>query len=201
MLTLLLATRNRHKVRELKRLLRVPVRLLAIDRFAGIRTAREDGSTFRANAAKKAIAVSRQVPLLVLAEDSGIEVAALGNRPGVRSARFAGESQSDDANNRKMLRSLAAVPARKRTARYVCCMALAADGKVIRFFEGTCSGRVAIAPLGKSGFGYDPLFVPSGYKRTMAQLGSRVKQRISHRAKAAAKFERWLKIAQTKESL
>jgi XTP/dITP diphosphohydrolase len=192
-LTLLLATRNRHKVRELRRLIGLPVRFLTMDQFEGLRSAREDGTTFRQNAKKKALAVSRRSPLLVLAEDSGIEVKALGGRPGVRSARFAGPAQSDEANNRKMLRSLKAVPASRRQARYVCCMALAAGGKLIRFFEGNCGGSIGFTPRGRGGFGYDPLFIPSGKSDTMAQLGARVKDKISHRAKAAAQLESYLK--------
>ena len=193
MLTILLATRNRHKVREFNRLLRVPVRLLAMDRFPELRAASENGATFRENAAKKAIAVSRRIPLPVLAEDSGIEVKALGNRPGVRSARLAGPAQDDAANNRKMLRLLADVPRSGRRARYVCCIALAVGGRVVRFFEGTCSGRIGMKGRGKAGFGYDPLFIPNGCTRTMAELGSRVKDRISHRAKAVAKLEDYLR--------
>ena len=192
MLTFLLATRNRHKVRELKRLLRFPARFLTMDRFEALRSAREDGATFRSNAAKKAIAVSRRIPLPVLAEDSGIEVRALGGKPAVRSARFAGPAQNDSANNRKILRLLDRVPRSRRQARYVCCMALAVDGEVVRFFEGTCAGAIALKPAGKTGFGYDPLFIPAGQRRTMAQLGSRVKDRISHRAQAARKLDRWL---------
>ncbi len=194
MFTVILATKNRHKVRELNRLIRsVPVRFLPMDMFRGLPSAREDGATFRRNAEKKALAVSRRTILPVLAEDSGIEVNALGGRPGVRSARFAGPSRNDSANNAKLLRLMAPVPPPRRGARFVCCMALAIGGKVVRVFEASCSGTIARESAGKMGFGYDPLFVPRGCRKTMAQLGPAVKNRISHRAKAAAKIEDYLK--------
>ncbi len=205
MFTVILATKNRHKVRELSRLVRsVQVRFLPMDLFRGIAAARETGATFRRNAEKKARVVSRQTILPVLAEDSGIEVRALGGRPGVRSARFAGFSQDDKANNDKLLRLMAPVPPSRRQARFVCCMALAIGGKVVRVFEGSCPGVIAPGLAGKAGFGYDPLFVPCGCRKTMAQLGSAVKDRISHRAKAAVKLEKWLKrfpYTQTKRVL
>ena len=192
-MTLLVATRNRHKVRELRRLCAaMPLRLLTLDRFPNIPPVSENGRTFQENAAKKAVAVSRRTILLVLAEDSGLEVKALGGRPGVRSARFAGPAQNDSANNGKLLRAMAHVPASKRQARFVCCVALAAGGRLIRTFQDDCAGSIASRPSGRGGFGYDPLFIPLGHHRTMAQLGPRVKQVVSHRAKAIMKFRRWL---------
>jgi len=189
-ISILCATRNRHKVRELRRLLAgIPVRLLLLDQFPDIPPVSETGRTFRENAVKKAVSVSRRTILLVLAEDSGLEVKALGGRPGVRSARFAGSSQNDSANNARLLRAMAHVPASKRRARFVCCLALAAGGRLIRTFQAECAGSIAVSPAGRGGFGYDPLFIPQGDRRTMAQLGPAVKNRISHRAKAVRKFE------------
>jgi len=190
---ILVATRNRHKVRELRRLLAgLPVRLLLLDQFPAIPPIAETGRTFRKNAVKKALNVSRRTILLVLAEDSGLEVKALDGRPGVRSARFAGSSQNDSANNKKLLRAMEQIPASKRRAHYVCCLALAAGGRLIRTFQAECAGSIAVAPAGRGGFGYDPLFIPLGDRRTMAQLGPRVKNGVSHRAKAVGAFRRWL---------
>lgn len=193
MITLLCATRNRHKVRELRQLLAgVPVKLVSLDRFPSIPPVHENGRTFRENAIKKAVAVSRRTILLVLAEDSGLAVRALGGRPGVRSARFAGPAQKDEANNAKLLRLMVNVPASERQARFICCLALAAGGRLIRTFQAECAGSIAVRPVGRHGFGYDPLFIPRGYNRTMAQWGARAKHRISHRAAAVGKFRRWL---------
>lgn len=193
-MTLLVATRNRHKLKELRRLFRgMPVRFLTLERFPGVRVAPETGTTFRENAVKKAVSVSRQTILPVLGEDSGLEVSALGGRPGVRSARFAGAAQNDRANNRKLLRLLDGLPLSRRRGRFVCAMALAAGGRLIRTFEGRCSGSIASEPAGRTGFGYDPLFIPAGCRKTMAQLGPRAKDALSHRARAARRLCRWLR--------
>lgn len=201
-MTVLLATRNRHKVRELRRLLkRAPIRFLTLDTFPNLPLVRENGSTFRENAVKKAVQISRRTLLPVLAEDSGLEVRALKGHPGVRSARFAlrraqGErtqSQMDRANVKKLLRGLADVPSTRRQARFICVMAFAIGGKLLRTFAGSCAGSIAFHPAGRTGFGYDPVFIPRGHRKTMAQWGGRAKDRLSHRAKAAEKLERWLK--------
>ncbi len=193
MLTLLLATRNRHKVRELRRLLAgLPIRLLALDSFPSVPPVRENGATFRENAVAKALSVSRHVGLPVLAEDSGLEVQGLRGRPGVHSARYAGSAQSDRANVTKLLKALDGAPARGRRARFVCVMAWAVRGRVIRTFRGSCAGRIAESPRGRGGFGYDPLFVPTGFNSTMAQMPLKQKNRISHRARAASALRAWL---------
>ncbi|MBI3318657.1 MAG: RdgB/HAM1 family non-canonical purine NTP pyrophosphatase [Candidatus Omnitrophica bacterium] len=194
MVTLLLASRNRHKARELRRLLKgLPVRFLTLDQFPDIPPVEEDGATFRANAVKKGLQVSRRTILPVLAEDSGLEVRALGGRPGVRSARFVGERASDQANVAKLLKVMAPVPESRRQARFVCVMALSVGGKLIRTFEGECPGSIASAAAGRTGFGYDPVFIPRGRLETMAQLGAAVKDAVSHRAKAAAQLKNWLR--------
>lgn len=193
MITFLLATRNAHKVRELRRLLRLaPVRLLTLRDFPGVPEVKEDGATFEANAVKKAVETSRHTLLPVLAEDSGLQVPALGGRPGVFSARFAGPARSDQANNSKLLRMLDRAPGRRR-ARFVCVLALAVGGRLARTFRGSCEGSVARRPAGKRGFGYDPVFVPRGRRVTMAQLSAGEKNRISHRGQAASRLARWLR--------
>lgn len=201
MLTVLLATRNRHKVRELRRLLKgIPIRFLTLDRFLDFSPVRENGATFRENAVKKAMGSSRRTILPVLAEDSGLEVRALNGRPGVRSARFAlrqaqGErtqNQIDQTNVAKLLRVMARVPTHRRQARFVCVMAFAIGGKLLRAFEGNCSGSISFQPAGRTGFGYDPVFIPRGHRKTMAQLGARVKDGLSHRRRAAEKLKKYL---------
>jgi len=196
-LTFLFATRNRHKVRELRRLMKGrSLRFVTLDRFPSIPPVHENGSTFRANAVKKAVQTSRHTILPVIAEDSGLEVRALGGRPGVRSARFAprhtqGErtpDQIDRANVAKLLRLLARVPASRRQAGFVCVMALAAGGRLIKTFEGSCRGSIAFEEKGQGGFGYDPVFIPQGHHRTTAQMSASKKDLLSHRAQAAAKL-------------
>ncbi len=196
MVTFLLATGNRHKVRELKRLLKgVPVRWVGLDRFPGIRTAREDGTTFQANAVKKAVAVSRQTILPVLAEDSGLVVPALKGQPGVRSARFAGKGATDQANVKKLLNQMHHHLPSRRHAKFVCCMVLAMGGRPVKTFQASTAGSIAHAARGGTGFGYDPVFIPRGYRKTFAELGAGTKDQHSHRAKAAARLREWLKRA------
>ncbi|MDO5575868.1 MAG: non-canonical purine NTP pyrophosphatase, partial [Fibrobacter sp.] len=119
-----------------------------------------------------------------LADDSGLEVDALGGEPGVRSARFAGEPCDTAANNRKLLEMLSGVPQEKRTARFKCVMVVKTGDSEILTSEGCCEGKIAFAPMGECGFGYDPLFIPDGYNETFAQIGQKEKNVISHRAKA-----------------
>ena len=172
----------------------LPVRLIMLDRFPGIPPVREDGATFQTNAVKKAVQTSRHTILPVLAEDSGLEVRALQGRPGVHSARFAGKTQDDRANVEKLLRVMARVPAGRRHARFVCVMAMAAGGRLIQTFQGTCRGSIGFSSAGKRGFGYDPVFIPFGFRRkTSAQLSAEQKDRLSHRGKAARALARWLR--------
>ncbi len=196
-MTFLLATRNPKKARELKQLLQrsrspQPFHLLTLDRFPEIPPVQEDGETFQANAVKKAVETSRQTILPVLAEDSGLEVRALQGQPGVRSARYAGDAQDDRANIAKLLRRMERIPYSRRQARFVSCLALGLGGQIIKTFQGTCSGSIAPIPRGKSGFGYDPVFIPRGNRKALAQLGPRVKNSLSHRASAVQRFLDWL---------
>jgi XTP/dITP diphosphohydrolase len=187
---LVLATRNRNKVREIKEILaRTPlsVNILSLADFPSLAPPQESGNSFSENAAAKAEYVARKTGKLVLADDSGLEVEALAGRPGVFSARFAGETATDKENNEKLLRLLADLPERRRLARFVCCIALSNPEGIIDVVEGRCSGSIVFKERGSSGFGYDPLFQPLEYNKTFAELPVDVKNRISHRAKALEK--------------
>jgi XTP/dITP diphosphohydrolase len=184
---LVLGTANRKKGRELAELFRtVGVELKTLADFPAAIPVVESGSTFAENAALKATEQARHLGQWVLADDSGLEVDALGGAPGVASARFSGPGANDAANNRLLLEKLGAVPLEKRTARFVCYMVLAdSSGKVRAESEGACRGRILFEPRGGQGFGYDPLFEVVEYHRTFAELGIAVKSCISHRARAA----------------
>ena len=189
MLDIVIATGNRHKFRELKHLLAVPgIRYRSLADFPRITPVHEDGSTFAANAIKKSKAVARATGLPALADDSGIEVEALGWGPGVRSARFSGRHVNDHANNAKLLRLLKHLPMSRRRARYRCVLALAEGGRVIATTDGAWHGRIALAPAGSGGFGYDPLFLVPGFGKTVGQMSASVKQRLSHRARGARRM-------------
>ena len=188
--TLVLATNNRGKVSEFRALLEgVPVDVAGLSEVLHERlTIVEDGATFHENALKKALGVARLTRMLTLADDSGLEVDALGGRPGVRSARFAGERATDAENNAMLLAELAGVPEPRRTARFRCVLVLidpfAGAGVQPTIVEGTCEGAVLREPRGAGGFGYDPLFVVEGRAKTMAELTDQEKNQVSHRARA-----------------
>jgi XTP/dITP diphosphohydrolase len=209
MTTIVLATRNAHKVAEIRRILGGSVRIFSQLEFPEAPGVAEDADTFAGNATKKAEGFSAWLaanpqstrlgsPFLVLADDSGLEVDALGGAPGVHSARFAAadaqgtENSSDAANNDKLLLLLAGVPPEKRTARFRCFVALAGANETTRLFEGACEGGIALSPRGAGGFGYDPLFVPAGCAQSFAELGEQMKNKISHRARALAQLLRYL---------
>jgi XTP/dITP diphosphohydrolase len=181
---LVVATRNRGKLAELRRLLAgEPVELKAVDELTGVPEVEEDGATFEANARKKALEVARATGLPALADDSGLEVDALDGGPGVHSARWSG--RGDAGNNDKLLRELAARPGAARSARYRAVVAVAwPDGRV-ETAPGVCEGTIGDAPRGHGGFGYDPLFVvPGTGGRTYAELSPEQKDEKSHRAMA-----------------
>ena len=189
MLDIVIATGNRHKVRELKALLAVPgIRWRSLDEFPQQIQIHENGRTFDANAIKKARVVARALGRPAIADDSGLEVSALGNAPGIRSARFAGVHGDDQANNEKLLRRLRRVPMAQRQARYRCSLALATPDGLLALTRGTWRGRIAMEPKGRRGFGYDPIFVVPRVGKTVAQLPNRTKQRLSHRAQAARRM-------------
>jgi len=182
---LLVATRNRHKTREIQHILgpEFMVRDLADTEVPEIR---ETGTSFEENAKLKALAASRQLPALVIADDSGLEVDALGGAPGIYSARYAGANATSRDKIDKLLRELARVRATDngRRARFRCVVALARNGDLLGIFEGTVEGRITDTARGDSGFGYDPIFVPDGFQQTFGELPMEVKNNISHRAKA-----------------
>jgi XTP/dITP diphosphohydrolase len=182
---LLIATGNRHKFHEISAILKSShltfVNLRDLGEFPEVV---EDGSTFEANAIKKAATLARFSGLWTLADDSGLEVDALGGEPGVWSARYAGEPSNDAANNCKLLKKMEGVTG--RTGRFCCAIALSDPNGVARTVSGACEGVVLGDPRGKGGFGYDPLFVPAGYELTFAELTTDIKNQISHRARALA---------------
>jgi XTP/dITP diphosphohydrolase len=238
MTTLLIATRNLHKVEEIRAVLGEGFRYLGLADFPGAPTVVEDADTFAGNATKKAVDLAawlgtRTEPappfsgahraslagdFFVLADDSGLEVDALGGVPGVHSAGFAALDAShtgnspDAENNAKLLRLLAAVPAAERTARFRCVIALTPVLRTVpppaplvlesqlrertELYLGVCPGRIGHEARGDKGFGYDPLFIPDGFACTLAELGETIKNQISHRARALAKLKRrWPELA------
>lgn len=188
---LVLATRNRHKVDELRAMLRIPgLPILSALDFPGLPSVVEDGETLEANALKKAISLARATGHWAIADDSGLEVRALNGAPGVHSAYFAGFPPNDEANNHKLLNCLAGVA--DRSARFRTVLALAEPRGWTDIVEGVCEGKIAMEPRGSNGFGYDPLFIPDGYRQTFAELPPEEKNRISHRGRAmAAALEKW----------
>ncbi len=182
------ATGNKGKLSEIREILRdEPVEVIPISElFDSIPEIEENGSTFLENALIKARYVFDHCGLWTLADDSGLEVDCLGGAPGVKSARYAGESCNTEANNRKLLSALSGVPLEKRQARFKCVMVVVTGKDRYIFSEGVCRGRIGLSPQGSAGFGYDPLFIPDGFDCTFAQLDSRVKNSISHRGKALA---------------
>lgn len=184
--TLVVGTRNRKKLQEIQEILHdLPVQLADLTAFPSAPEIVEDGGTFEANARKKASGVARALGQWVLSDDSGLVVPALGGEPGVDSALYAGMHGDDEANNDKLLAKLAGVPDERRSAYYVCVIALSNPaGEVVAVTEGRCHGRIVQARHGAGGFGYDPLFLVPEYHRTFGELSPRVKHALSHRAKA-----------------
>lgn len=196
---LLVATRSTHKLRELRELLSLDRgELVSLEELGIPGDPVEDGETFEANAALKARFGARASGLPTLADDSGIEVDALGGGPGVRTRRYAGEDATDQQNNAKLLAALEGLPAGERAARYVCVLALALPssagprgGLPLTLARGTCRGRIATAPKGSGGFGYDPIFEPASEPpggRTLGLWSAAEKHAISHRARAARRM-------------
>ncbi len=192
---LLVATNNAGKVRELSLLLAdLPLRLRLLSELGRVPEAEETGATFAENATLKALHYSALGRMLTLSDDSGLAVDALGGAPGVYSARYAGPRATYAERMRKLLDELAATGDDERRARFVCVIALAdpSTGE-LQTFEGTCEGRIARAPSGTGGFGYDPVFIPEGYEQTFGELPDAVKHSVSHRARALAKAARHLR--------
>lgn len=184
---LIVATRNAGKLKEIRALL-APLQIVVrgVAEFPELPEVVEDGETFAANAEKKAATIARLSGRLTLADDSGLEVAALNGAPGIHSARYAGIDADDLSNNRKLLAAMAALPPGERGAAFVCVMALSLPDGRCRTFSGRLSGSIISEPRGTEGFGYDPLFVVDGEERTLAEIPLAEKNRISHRAQALA---------------
>lgn len=200
---LTLATRNTHKATEIARILPPCYELRTLAEYPEAPEIEESGSTFAANAELKACGISACIPGLVLADDSGLCVDALGGYPGVLSARYAGEHGNDSSNNAKLLRELihlrGEAPYR---ARFVCAMCLAENGRTLAQFLGTVEGRITLTPRGENGFGYDPLFVPDGYgDKTFAQLSDADKDTVSHRGAALRQLAAYLSQASSLTAL
>jgi XTP/dITP diphosphohydrolase len=193
MINVLIATHNSKKRKEIKALLKDSkgVKIMNLDDLViAPPIIIEDGRTFRQNAVKKAVTVSRFFDGLVLADDSGLEVDALHGAPGVRSARFARTKATDQENNKKLLRLLSKVPEKNRKAQFVCHIAVAKEGILLGSYEGTVKGTILFDGRGRSGFGYDPLFVPKKHEKTFAEMAASYKNRISHRANALNKLKK-----------
>lgn len=193
MTELVIATKNVKKLHELKRYLKdVKADIISLKDFEKVPRIVENGDTFKKNAVKKALVVSRFTKGLVLADDSGLVVKSLGGSPGVRSSRFAGPRKSDKDNNRKLLALLEGVPLVRRQARFICAVAIADKGRIVRLIEEDCKGLVNFEAKGRYGFGYDPVFLIPKYKKTFGQLGLKVKDKMSHRSKALKKAREFL---------
>jgi XTP/dITP diphosphohydrolase len=192
---LLVATNNKGKVRELSQLLSdFPLRLRLLDEFPDIVEAEETGETFAENATIKALHYSARSGLLTLSDDSGLVVDALGGAPGVRSARYAGREATYAERMSKLISELDLTGDAERRARFVCVIAVADPSTgTLHTFEGACEGRIARAPRGTGGFGYDPLFIPDGHDRTFGELPAEVKHNLSHRARALQQAARHLR--------
>ena len=188
------ATNNPNTAIEIKELLKdLGITVLTLRDYPGIKMPAEDRPDCAGNAIKKAEAVAAATGLPAMADDSGLEVEALGNRPGVYSARYAGEDSSDQENNDLLLKELAGLPPEKRSACFRCAIAVAVPGEQTAVVEGTCSGRIAEKPQGEGGFGYDPVFTYEPEGLTFAQMPPGVKNKVSHRGKALAKARELLK--------
>lgn len=191
---LLIATHNRGKLREFAELLKgLPYELVTLDEVGIHNDVEETGATFAENAQLKAEAYARASGLLTLAEDSGLEVDALGGEPGVRSKRYAGENKTDAERNEYLLERLRAVPSDRRTARFHAVIAIADPQGRFWSSEGTCEGSIAYDERGTNGFGYDPVFISREYGVRTAELAPEVKNRISHRGRASVGARRILK--------
>ncbi|MGI6549780.1 MAG: XTP/dITP diphosphatase [Syntrophomonadales bacterium] len=191
---LVIASRNEKKKRELLQIIEgLELDVVTLNEYPNAPEVEEDGLTFRENAIKKAREIAQFTGCVTLADDSGLEVDALGGRPGVYSARFAGEPSNDERNNQKLLEMLQGVPAPERGARFRCVIAIAFPDGRIETAEGTCEGQIGFTPGGLGGFGYDPLFIPDGFNQTFAELSPEVKNRISHRGKALQEASRRLR--------
>lgn len=189
-----LATKNRKKIEEMKMILGVMgtvSRVYTLDDFPAYQDVEEDGDTFEKNAVKKAVFIYKYTGMTAIADDSGLEVDTLKGAPGVLSARYAGEPSDDRRNVEKLLEEMKDVPLSQRNARFVCCIALASSDEV-KTFNGYVRGTITREPRGKKGFGYDPVFIPEGHVRTFAEMHEEEKNAISHRSRALKGLQKYL---------
>lgn len=194
-MNIVLATRNRKKAEEMKKILEQgamsSMNIFTLNNFPECPDVKEDGNTFEENAIKKAVHASKCTGMTAIADDSGLEVDALNGAPGVFSARYAGEVADNRANLEKLLKEMEHIPYEKRNARFVCCIALVSRGDVQTFF-GYAKGRIGTEHKGKKGFGYDPVFYPEGYDITFAEMSEEKKNSISHRYKAIEELQKYI---------
>ena len=187
---LIVATKNPGKVREIRKALKgLGLKIYSLNDFSNVPEIEEDGKSFAENALKKARSYSKYFGMLTIADDSGLEVDSLKGLPGIYSARYAGEEASDRKNNQKLLREMVRIPISKRGARFKCAIAIVAPDGEEAIVEGSCLGRIGFKEVGKKGFGYDPLFILPKYRKTMAQLPIKEKNKVSHRGKALKKLK------------
>jgi XTP/dITP diphosphohydrolase len=183
---LLVATRNAHKTREIRQILGLKFEVRDLSGHLEVPETVESGASFKENAVLKTVTASRYLPGFIIADDSGLEVDALDGAPGINSARYAGQTVTDEQNIEKLLGELSRIGSKDDGyhARYRCVAALARDGRILGTFEGNLEGKIIARPRGSHGFGYDPIFVPKGFGQTLGELPAEVKNRISHRAQA-----------------
>lgn len=191
----LIATKNKGKVEDFRHLfVKYNIEIISLlDLEEPVEDVEETGTTFEENAILKAEAISELLNMPVLADDSGLEIDSLDGRPGVYSARYAGEDKDDTKNLHKVLKEMEDVPDEKRTGRFVCVLAVASPGEETITKRGTCEGKIIREPIGTNGFGYDPIFQPDNTEKTMAELSAAEKNEISHRGNALKKLETWVK--------
>lgn len=193
-LELLIATKNKGKIRELEKLLAdLPISLRSLSEFEEIIEPEETGLTFADNAILKAQYYAEKTKLWALADDSGLEVEALNNAPGVFSARYAGANATNEEKIAKLLNELKQTKDKERLAKFVCVMAISdKNGKIKHLAEGICQGKISVNSSGINGFGYDPIFIPEGFSQTFGELSNEIKQKISHRGRAMEKIIKFL---------
>ncbi len=191
---LIVATRNVHKSNEFQRILGPDFAVYDLSEHPEIPETVERGKTFEENAVLKATGASKELSGLIIADDSGLEVDALGGAPGIYSARYASQNASDRQNIDKLLSELARTSARQeqRSARFRCVLALAESGRILEVFEGVVAGTIIELPRGRNGFGYDPIFLPKGLDQTFGELAPAEKDRLSHRALALEELRAFL---------
>ena len=198
---LYLATGNKNKIKEVSHILYAMTNVLEVfsaDEIGGMPEVEETEDSFVGNARLKAHALKAVAPrgVWIVADDSGLEVDVLQGQPGVHSSRYAGLNATDEENTAKLLKEMESIPDDKRSARFVCCAVLLEPSGVEKVFRDACEGVITRAPSGTHGFGYDPVFIPEGYHKTLAELGSTIKDRLSHRARVMKELAFWLTYTQ-----